>query len=378
LFLLLQAVFRRRLVLALCGVAVAVVGALILVTANIPHMSYSPEAIAVNNLKQIALAMNIFTSESNRVPASLDEVTNRLGRGDFLIDPTTGKPFVYAAAGKKLDELQSNEALAYSLADKKGGHAVLFADGRVETVPGERFAELTNQKAPELALADQPASKRLVKATASAPVVAATPTPALPAINELEKQRTEIAASRSFVRTGSPNLQNQFRNASASAQTAPVLQSFQVQQSGGAVSVVDRDGSVYNGSVQLANGTTRNEPISAEAPATSPPPEVKVAQLTGNEQQAAQNYFFRVAGTNLTLRQNVVFTGNVLANNTAPQTAQSSNVLGVVVGRSAGGQLQQGAANTSQQNLLSNSRIVGTAVIDRTNRIEINAVPVTQ
>jgi hypothetical protein len=82
------------------------------------------------------------------------------------------------------------------------------------------------------------------------------------------------------------------------------------------------------------------------------------------------------------LKQNVVFTGNLLANSGAPQTAQTSNSFGGTGGGGGGGgagnQLQQAVANSSQQSLLSSSRIVGTAVIASTNQIEINAVPVTQ
>ena len=41
--------------------------------------------------------------------------------------------------------------------------------------------------------------------------------------------------------------------------------------------------------------------------------------------QMAQNYFFRVAGTNLTLKQNVVFAGNLLANFNATANGQQAN-----------------------------------------------------
>jgi hypothetical protein len=129
----------------------------------------------------------------------------------------------------------------------------------------------------------------------------------------------------------------------------------------------------------------RDQPASADtfAPPGAPSQAAgKADQAAENQQQSPQNYFFRVAGMNRTLKQNVVFTGNMLANSGAPQTAQNSNSFGgfgsVGGGGGGGSQLQQAAANQSQQNLLSNSRIVGTAVIDRTNQIEINAVPVTQ
>jgi hypothetical protein len=419
-------------------------------------------------------------AEDNKdvLPASLDELTNELGMGKILIDPATGKPFVYAGGGKKLDGLQSNAVLAYSSADKNG-HAVLFADGRVETVTGERFAELTNPKSPEFALADKSARERVVETPPAATPVApgnpalpppspektkialatdqsnagdlgvnarrslepasrqpelaeseakkpkpvATPAPVGTGAGSLngEAQTTPVngsvsgklpatetadtlAQSRSFDRLtaqtnsvqpvltasqnfvqagGASNLQNLFRNDSVSARTVPVLLSFQVQQNGDTISVVDRDGSVYHGSWQLTNVTVRNEPAppgTFAVRAVPPQSQMKAAQSAGNEQQAAQNYFFRVAGTNRTLQQNVVFTGNLLANSGMPQTAQTSNSFGGVGGGGggAGNQLQQAVTNASQQSPLSNSRIVGTAVIASTNQIEINAVPVTQ
>jgi len=378
LFLLLLAVFRRRLVFALCVVAILAIGTALLLPGLSSAKRKAQNLSAVSNLKEIGMATRQYAEDNkDRLPVTLDEVTNALATSKVLIDPATGKPFVYAGAGKKLDGLQSNAVLAYSTAERND-RVVLFTDGRVETVTGARFAEMTNQKSTELALADMSARDRLVKATANAPVAAATPAPALKTTSELEKRKTELAASLSFVQAGASNVQNLFRNDSASAQTTPVLQSFAMKQNGNAISIVDRDGSVYNGSIQLVPATADNEPISRESPATPPPAEGKAAQLAINEQQAVQYYFFRVAGTNRTLQQNVVFTGNVLANSSAPQTVQTSNFLGALGGGSAGGQLQQAAANASQQSLLSNSRIVGTAVIDRTNQIEINAVPVTQ
>jgi len=481
LFLLLLAVFRRRLVFALCVVAIALLGASMFLPALSSAKRKAQNLSAMSNLKQIGMATREFAEDNkDMLPASLNEVTNMLGSEQVLFDPATGKPFVYAGGGKKLDELQSNTVLAYSLADKKS-HAVLFADGRVETVPGAYFAELTNQKPGELALADKSARERLVEtppiaapaaaaipalpppspekakinlaenesnaselganarrlgepavrqaelaeSEAKKPEQAAAPLPVsgtagsvggvgqitaangsisgkLPAtensdvlaqnrsVNRLAMQTNSgqffLAASQNFVQAGVSSVQNLFKNSTASAQATPVLQSFQVQQNGDAISVVDRDGSIYNGSLQSETATVRNEPASAESPATTATPpqsQTKAAQLAGNQQPAVQNYFFRVAGMNRTLQQNVVFTGNFVANSGAPQTAQTSNSFGGVGGGGGGGgaggnQLQQAAANTSQQSPLSNSRIVGTAVIASTNQIEINAVPVTQ
>src|SRR5208282_5187537 len=157
LFLLLLAVFRRRLVFALCVIAIAFLGASIFLPALSSAKKKAQSLSAASNLKEIGMAARQFAEDNKDVlPASLDEVTNELGTRKVLIDPASGKPFVYTGGGKKLDGLQSNAMLAYSLADKKS-HAVLFADGRVETVTAARFAELTNQKPGEFVLADKSA-----------------------------------------------------------------------------------------------------------------------------------------------------------------------------------------------------------------------------
>jgi hypothetical protein len=475
LFLLLLSVFRRRLVFVLPVIVIAFLAFMYLPALN--SAKRKAQSIgAMSNLKQIGMAARQYAEDNKNVlPASLDEVTNELGTREVLIDPASRKPFVYAGGGKKLDGSQSNTLLAYSLADKKG-HAVLFADGRVETVTGARFAELTNQKSGEFALAGQSMREKTLEIPLTAPPAAsATPAPPPPSAKKTEialakdqsnagdlgvnalsagepaRRQPEIAesepiklepvaapapigagtgsfggvgqttsvnghiseqlaatensdalaqnrsfarlttqtnsvppgfaASQNFVQAGVSSVQNLFKNSVASAQATPVLQSFQLQQNGDVILIVDRDGSVYHGSVQPETATVRNEPAPEEAiAARAAPPQSRTtaAQLAGNEQQAAQNYFFRVAGMNRTLKQNVVFTANLLANSGAPQTAQTSNYFGGAGGGGAGNQLQQVSANTSQQSLLSNSRIVGTALVASTNQIEINAVPVTQ
>jgi len=91
--------------------------------------------------------------------------------------------------------------------------------------------------------------------------------------------------------------------------------------------------------------------------------------IVRDELQASQNYFFRVTGTNLTLKQNVVFAGSLLANfNAATNEQQAINRNGSF----GGGQLPLALTN---QLPWSNSRIAGTAVVSDTNSIEINAVP---
>ncbi len=359
---------------------------------------------AMNNLKQIGLAAQMAAGENKgQLPASLDALTNQLGSDQILTDTESGKRFIYIAGGKNLDGLPSNSVLAYSPTDKKG-RAVLFADGRVEVINGARFSELTNRGAQELAFAKDSARRQFAEApkvnTVASGIAAATP----PSSGQLkaEENRKELklgdlgiaassgelaakapAAAHGFLQAGASGLQNAFKNTIAPAQAVPVLVNFQVQQNGSAIRVVDADGSVYDGSLLPGSAIAQIEPAPAATPAppVTAPLQVEQAKTIASrdESQTAQNYFFRVTGTNRTLQQNVVFAGNLLAiANTTTNLQQSfGGNGGLDDGRGdVVGQLQ--SALTHQNQLpWSNSRIAGTAVIAETNHIEINAVPLS-
>jgi len=369
--------FCQRWAFLLGFALVVFLGAILFLPALSSAKRKAQSVSAMNNLKQIGLAAQMAAGENNgKLPASLDMLTNGLVSKQILTDPVSGKPFVYVAGGENLDDLQSNAVLAYSPVEKDG-RAVLLADGRVEYADRTRFSELTNQKPTEFAVAENITRAQPAKTIVNAPTAAATLSPALGVAGELKGQQPGGGASQVFVQTAAAYQQNLYRNVSASAQTVPVLQSFQVRQNGDAISVVDRDGSVYQGSVQIA-AAEREESPPLEAPSRSVTPlpdQAKAVPPAGNPQQTVQNYFFRVAGMNRTLKQNVVFSGNVEAIPGATTNVQS------MVGSIGGGGVVQSNLQVStnqQQRLLSNSRIVGTAVIDRTNQIEINAMPIMQ
>jgi hypothetical protein len=382
------------------------------------------KATAMSNLRQIGLAAQTAAEENKgQLPVLLDALTNQLGSDNVLTDGESGKRFIYIAGGEKLDGLPSNSVLAYSPTDKKG-RAVLFADGRVEVINGARFYELTNRDVREPAFAKDSARRQHVVtpaagATASGyaaavppisaqlkaednrkelklgdlgivatnAVVLAANAPAAPAAPMVTMDRLAIAqtsevqlafaASHGFLQAGAPGSQNAFKNTIAPAQAVPVLVNFQVQQNGSAVRVVDADGSVYDGSLLPERAVAQNEPAPAAmppSPVTAPAQVERAKTIASRDQsQTAQNYFFRVTGTNQTLRQNVVFAGNLLAiastTTNLPQTFGGNGGLG-------GGQLQPALTNQNQLPW-SNSRIAGTAVIAETNHIEINAMPLS-
>jgi hypothetical protein len=371
--------FRQKWAFLFGFALMVFLGAMLLFPALSESKKRAQSVSALNNLKQIGAAAQMVAGENNgKLPATLDELTNGLVSRQTLSDPVSGKPFVYVAGNKNLDKLESNDVLAYSPADKDG-RAVLLADGQVEFADRKRFSELTNPKSVAFVMAENMARAEPAKRVANEPAPATTPPVVLEAAGELKEQSTGGGAMLTFEQAAAANQQNLYRNTSLSAQKVSVLQSFQMVQNGDVVSVVDRDGSVYHGSMQVAL-----EKEKEEAKAMAPGDEVLPAQLStradqqrGIPQQAAQNYFFRVAGVNRTLKQNVVFSGTVEALPGAPTNA-TQTFAGGGIGGGAGGQSNLQVSTNQQQSLLSNSRVVGTAVIDQTNQIEINAVPVTQ
>jgi hypothetical protein len=154
---------------------------------------------------------------------------------------------------------------------------------------------------------------------------------------------------------------------------ASILTSFEVKQSGNRLQMVDSDGSVYEGNIELTTGTSlagapagpaqfggtmqkaqpavtrsRAEPAKAEGITTSP---------------VQPSYRFRVTGTNRTLNANVVFTGNLNANtNNAAAGGKETPPAGM-------------AGLTMPR--LSALRISGSVVVGGGKEAEVMAVPVT-
>jgi hypothetical protein len=158
----------------------------------------------------------------------------------------------------------------------------------------------------------------------------------------------------------------------------PVLASFEVEQAGPELRIVDGDGSVYSGYVQLADAARRRLAASGEASAVTRAPhamggvlEEKSAASREADQPAPPAYFFRVAGTNRSLHKKVVFTGNLMAATNSASFQPYTNIL------SLGGGLARQRAGSAQPNLLPllNSRISGKVVVGNGKAVEINALP---
>ncbi len=179
-----------------------------------------------------------------------------------------------------------------------------------------------------------------------------------------------------------------------------VLASFQVEQAGTVLRIVDGDGSVYTGSLQLAKAAQRLRAAKAESPASALATRAPAGALEqeadlrlDSDRLAEQIYSFRVAGTNQSLQKKVVFTGNLLTATgliLSLPGATNLTVGGVLVsgdrreGLSYGAnKLNTGSAFGGFQNApapqgfqpLLNSRISGKLVIGSAKAVEINALP---
>jgi len=155
-----------------------------------------------------------------------------------------------------------------------------------------------------------------------------------------------------------------------------VLKSFQIEQSGSSIRILDADGSVYTGSVQVAANAALQRSLALKAAAPTAPQIAagrNSAQTVtdagiGNSQTSSQ-YAFRVSGTNLTLRQRVVFDGNLWpTTNGSPQSALGS----VIGGSNATPPLNQVGATQSSS---AGTRVSGRASVGDKLVIEVDALP---
>jgi hypothetical protein len=152
-----------------------------------------------------------------------------------------------------------------------------------------------------------------------------------------------------------------------------VLVSFQLEQRDGRVRIVDHDGSVYTGAVQVIQappppGRAGEAPAAARAADKQATAYRTREQKKGLELPAARSpeaLLFSVQGTNVTLRQAVVFVGNVQSELGLNQLRASNRPAEIT---------EQFRSRLPVQNQLQNSRIFGRARLADGREWEINAV----
>lgn len=178
-----------------------------------------------------------------------------------------------------------------------------------------------------------------------------------------------IQATQQFVRAVSPNKSADL--ADNGTEGKPILFSFELQQQGREVRIVDSDGSVYSGAFQpaevfnyLGSGPSGKAATSRSLQTTDALSQRKDA-FADAKLPVEMSYAFKVAGTNQTLKQFVVFTGQVLAQtNALSPVAPAGTVNGDRVARPELNPVP-----------LQNSRISGRALIGTNKEVEVNAIP---
>ena len=174
----------------------------------------------------------------------------------------------------------------------------------------------------------------------------------------------------------SVNQPNAAQRSAGSLATPRALNSFRVEQTGDQIRVVDGDGSIYAGYVEKAEASAKT-PASLDENKSRQLGEVmkNSVRLAGTATNASlaqmtQSYFFRVSGTNLTLHQELIFSGHFVGVATVPIASPSPLANGAV-----SSDLSAEPAPAPLQ--LLNCRVTGRAVIGSTNQMEINAQATT-
>jgi hypothetical protein len=150
---------------------------------------------------------------------------------------------------------------------------------------------------------------------------------------------------------------------------ANLLVSFRVEQSLGKLRMIDKDGSVYEGFVAQKPEIVK-PPVATLKSATAKD-RADLATAGGGQTPATRLYRFRVSGTNRTLKEEIVFTGDFLTSGgaPAPQPAVVTNAPeSAVIASEASGELLPLE--------LRGARLEGRLLLGKTNNVEIHAAPV--
>jgi hypothetical protein len=163
-----------------------------------------------------------------------------------------------------------------------------------------------------------------------------------------QNQNSQSNSSRQFLR----NQPRVAAGASKFKRAINVLDTFQIQQAGDQIRVVDADGSTYTGKIETVAQDALGKTIKDKEV------ESLAARSGRAQQQANSNRFsFRATGYNTSLKKSIVFEGNYIA---TPSQSKVPN-------ESPGMQEQQSPV-----------RVIGTAKVTGESPIEVDATSIPQ
>jgi hypothetical protein len=150
-----------------------------------------------------------------------------------------------------------------------------------------------------------------------------------------------------------------FRNNAQVSGAANVLNTFQVQQEGNEIRVLDADGSTYTGKIeQSVKGAEVDSRIAARREVAKQTPRY-AAKAVGENKSALPQSYFRATGYNVSLKKTLVFEGNYAAPAPQQPTTATSND-------------RQGAEQSRDR-----ARILGTARVNGEAPVEVDAIAET-
>lgn len=155
------------------------------------------------------------------------------------------------------------------------------------------------------------------------------------------------------------SLAQSFRNNAQVNRSANVLNTFQVQQQGNEIRVLDADGSTYTGKIeQLAKSTELDSRMAARRDVAKQTRSYAAKSVPEKESAVSQSYF-RATGYNVSLKKTLVFEGNYAA----PPAQQPATVT----------------ANDRERSEQSRdrARIVGTVRVNGEAPVEVDALAET-
>jgi len=187
-------------------------------------------------------------------------------------------------------------ALASSTRVLQGGSA---SESPSEVTTDKEIAAAKLQAAPAAAFVAGSDSKvDSDRMTAAAPPVALPPSAGSSVTRQQFSQQSAVQS---------------FRNNAQASRAANVLNTFQVEQRGSEIRVLDADGSTYRGrieqlakSVEPESRTTERRAMAKQAPRHD-------AQAASDSEMASPQSYFRATGFNVSLKKTLVFEGNYAA-----------------------------------------------------------------
>ena len=265
-----------------------------------------------------------------------------------------------ASVTKPTVNLADNSRLKFEAAGTAAAHAEAVASS-INVQQGRGVTELPSQETKEFN--KEIASAKIQAAPAAAPPAGAdskaksdTMSAAAPLVSQ-PSSAGALATTQQFSQQSA--IQSFRNNAQQVSRAGNVLNTFQVQQEGNEIRVLDADGSTYTGKIeQSAKSTEVDSRIAARRDVAKQAPKYAAKAVSENKSANAQSYF-RTTGYNVSLKRTLVFEGNYAA----PSQQQSASVT----------------SNDRERDESSRdrARIVGTVRVNGEAPIEVDAIAET-